>query len=41
MIDATTHQKLGTLIAKVKHLGQDFQRPEDKSDASRASVPGA
>jgi hypothetical protein len=38
MIDATTHQQLGTLIAEVKSLREDFRRAEDKSDASRASV---
>lgn len=29
---------LGTLIAEVKSLREDFRRAEDKSDASRASV---
>jgi hypothetical protein len=38
MIDATTHQQLGTLIAEVKNLREDFRRSEDKSDASRASI---
>lgn len=38
MIDTQTHQQLGTLIAEVKNLREDFRRSEDKSDASRASV---
>jgi hypothetical protein len=38
MIDPTTHQQLGRLIAEVKNLREDFRRSEDKSDASRASV---
>jgi hypothetical protein len=38
MIDATTHQQLGTLLAEVKNLREDFRRSEDKSDASRASL---
>ena len=38
MIDATTHQQLGTLIAEVKNLREDFRRSEDKSDANRASL---
>lgn len=38
MIDASVHQQLGTLIAEVKNLREDFRRSEDKSDASRASM---
>ncbi|ASY56505.1 MULTISPECIES: DUF1515 family protein [Sinorhizobium] len=38
MIDASVHQQLGTLIAEVKNLREDFRRSEDKSDASRASI---
>lgn len=38
MIDATVHQQLGTLLAEVKNLREDFRRSEDKSDASRASM---
>lgn len=40
MIDmnATVHQQLGTLLAEVKNLREDFRRSEDKSDASRASL---
>jgi len=36
MIDASVHQQLGTLLAEVKNLREDFRRSEDKSDASRA-----
>lgn len=38
MIEATTHQQLGALLAEVKNLREDFRRSEDKSDASRASL---
>lgn len=38
MINATVHQQLGTLLAEVKNLREDFRRSEDKSDASRASM---
>ncbi len=38
MIDASVHQQLGTLIAEVKNLREDFRRSEDKSDANRASL---
>lgn len=38
MTDASVHQQLGTLIADVKNLREDFRRSEDKSDASRASM---
>ncbi|MGI0523143.1 DUF1515 family protein [Rhizobium giardinii] len=38
MIDATTHQQLGALLAEVKNLREDFRRSEDKSDASRTSL---
>jgi hypothetical protein len=38
MIDASVHQQLGTLIAEVKNLREDFRRSEDKPDASRASM---
>ncbi|ATE84740.1 hypothetical protein B9J07_25655 [Sinorhizobium sp. LM21] len=38
MMDASVHQQLGTLIAEVKNLREDFRRSEDKSDASRASM---
>ncbi|WP_026616369.1 DUF1515 family protein [Ensifer aridi] len=37
-MDASVHQQLGTLIAEVKNLREDFRRSEDKSDASRASM---
>ncbi|RVP76629.1 DUF1515 family protein, partial [Sinorhizobium meliloti] len=30
MIDATVHQQLGTLLAEVKNLREDFRRSEDK-----------
>ncbi|CCE96140.1 hypothetical protein SFHH103_01643 [Sinorhizobium fredii HH103] len=36
--DAIVHQQLGTLLAEVKNLREDFRRSEDKSDASRASI---
>ncbi len=38
MMDVSVHQQLGTLLAEVKNLREDFRRSEDKSDASRASV---
>ncbi|MCO5966078.1 DUF1515 domain-containing protein [Sinorhizobium meliloti] len=38
MINATVHQQLGTLLAEVKNLREDFRRSEDKSNASRASM---
>lgn len=38
MIEASVHQQLGTLLAEVKNLREDFRRSEDKSDASRASM---
>ncbi|RVK96129.1 DUF1515 family protein [Sinorhizobium meliloti] len=38
MIDASVHQQLGTLIAEVKNLREDFRRSEDKSDVSRSSL---
>lgn len=37
-MDVSVHQQLGTLLAEVKNLREDFRRSEDKSDASRASV---
>jgi len=36
MIDASVHQQLGTLIAEVKNLREDFRRAEDRSEAGRA-----
>lgn len=38
MIDATTHQQLGMLIAEVKNLREDMRRSDAKSDLSRATV---
>ncbi|MCA1405412.1 DUF1515 domain-containing protein [Ensifer sp. IC3342] len=38
MIDGSVHQQLGTLIAEVKNLREDFRRTEDRSDASLAST---
>lgn len=38
MTEFAVHEKLGTLLAEVKNLREDFRRSEDKSDASRASV---
>ncbi|AWI57597.1 DUF1515 family protein [Sinorhizobium fredii] len=38
MVDATVHQQLGTLIAEVKNLREDFRRSEDRSDAGRTSM---
>ncbi|MCZ4092590.1 DUF1515 family protein [Sinorhizobium psoraleae] len=38
MIDGSVHQQLGTLIAEVKNLREDFRRSEDRSDTSRASM---
>ncbi|ASY56972.1 DUF1515 family protein [Sinorhizobium sp. CCBAU 05631] len=38
MVDATVHQQLGTLIAEVKNLREDFRRAEDRSDAGRNSM---
>ncbi|WEX76169.1 DUF1515 domain-containing protein [Sinorhizobium numidicum] len=38
MIDASVHQQLGTLIAEVKNLREDFRRSEDRSDTSRTSM---
>jgi hypothetical protein len=38
MIDASVHQQLGTLIAEVKNLREDFRRGEDRADAGRASM---
>ncbi|ASY68916.1 DUF1515 family protein [Sinorhizobium fredii] len=32
------HQQLGTLIAEVKNLRDDFRRSEDKSDRSRSKT---
>lgn len=36
--DASVHQQLGTLLAEVKNLREDFRRSEDKSDVSRSSM---
>ena len=38
MIDAGVHQQLGTLIAEVKNLREDFRRSENRSEAGRAST---
>ncbi|WP_018240120.1 DUF1515 family protein [Ensifer sp. BR816] len=38
MVDATVHQQLGTLIAEVKNLREDFRRSQDRSDAGRVSM---
>ncbi|ASY63456.1 hypothetical protein SJ05684_c20140 [Sinorhizobium sojae CCBAU 05684] len=38
MIDGHVHQQLGTLLAEVKNLREDFRRAEDRSDAARASM---
>jgi len=40
MIDAGVHQQLGTLIAEVKNLREDFRRSEDRSEAGRVSMSG-
>lgn len=36
MIDASVHQQLGTLIAEVKNLREDFRRGEDRTETARA-----
>jgi hypothetical protein len=38
MVDAGVHQQLGTLIAEVKNLREDFRRSEDRSEAGRVSI---
>ncbi|MDK1386394.1 DUF1515 family protein [Sinorhizobium sp. 8-89] len=38
MDNANIHQQLGTLIAEVKNLRDDFRRSEDKSDRSRSKT---
>ncbi|TCN30363.1 DUF1515 family protein [Sinorhizobium americanum] len=38
MDNANIHQQLGTLIAEVKNLRDDFRRSEDKSDRSRTKT---
>ena len=36
--DASVHQQLGMLLAKVESLHEAYRRSEDKADASRSSM---